>query len=48
MVDGMLNLHNVVKQNWAAATTSTVQDVTGHAPRPFAAFVKENASAWKK
>jgi uncharacterized protein YbjT (DUF2867 family) len=48
MVDGMLALHNVLKQGWAAGLSSTVKDVTGHAPRSFAAFAKENASAWKK
>jgi uncharacterized protein YbjT (DUF2867 family) len=48
MVDGMLGLHNVVKQGWASAVTPTVKDVTGHAPRSFAAFVKENVGAWKK
>ncbi|MBA2542161.1 MAG: SDR family oxidoreductase [Deltaproteobacteria bacterium] len=48
MVEGMLGLHGVVKQGWAATPTTTVKDVTGHAPRTFEAFAKENASAWKK
>src|SRR6185436_15409273 len=48
MIDSMMSLHNVIKQGWAAGTSTAVQDVTGHAPRTFAAFAKENASAWKK
>jgi uncharacterized protein YbjT (DUF2867 family) len=48
MVSGMLSLHNVIKQGWAAGLSSTVRDITGHAPRTFAAFAKENANAWKK
>lgn len=48
MIDGMLALHDVVKQGWAAATTSAVQDVTGHAPRSFARFAADHAAAWKK
>jgi uncharacterized protein YbjT (DUF2867 family) len=48
MIDGLLGLHNVVKQGWASSTTSSVKDITGHAPRTFAAFAKENVAAWKK
>lgn len=48
MIQSMLDFYNVIKQNWAAGVTATVRDVTGHAPRTFAAFAKENASAWKK
>lgn len=48
LVQGMLDLHNVLKQGWGAGVTPTVQEVTGHAPRSFAAFAKEHAAAWKK
>lgn len=48
MIDTMMSLHNVIKQGWAVGTPTAVTDVTGHAPRTFAAFAKENASAWKK
>jgi uncharacterized protein YbjT (DUF2867 family) len=48
MIDSMMSLHNVIKQGWAAGTSTAVEDVTGHAPRTFAAFAKENASIWKK
>ncbi len=47
MVDAMLDLHMVLKNDWAAGTTSVVRDVTGHAPRTFDAFAKENAAAFK-
>jgi len=48
MIQGMLDLHTVLKNDWAAAGSDEVQNVTGHAPRTFSAFVKENANAWKK
>jgi uncharacterized protein YbjT (DUF2867 family) len=48
MIQGMLDLHTVLKNDWAAATSDEVKNVTGHAPRTFSAFVKENANAWKK
>ena len=47
MVQGMLDLHAVVKNNYAAGTTSVVKDVTGHPPTSFAAFAKENAARFK-
>jgi uncharacterized protein YbjT (DUF2867 family) len=46
MVDAMLDLHMVLKNDWAAGITSVVEDVTGHGPRRFDAFAKENASAF--
>jgi uncharacterized protein YbjT (DUF2867 family) len=48
MIDGMLALHNVIKQNWAAAVSPAVKEITGHEPRSFASFAKQNAAAWKK
>jgi uncharacterized protein YbjT (DUF2867 family) len=48
MVQGMLDLHTILRNGWAAALTPTVQAVTGHAPRTFAAFAKEHAAAWKR
>jgi len=46
MVQGMLDLHDVIKHNRAAATTSVVQDVTGLAPRSFAEFAREQRAAF--
>ena len=48
MVEGMLDLHRVIKNSWAAGVTTTVKDVTGVAPRSFATFAKDNASAFAK
>lgn len=48
MIQGMLDLHTILKNDWAAAASDEVKNVTGHAPRTFSAFVKENANAWKK
>lgn len=48
MVQASLDLYNVIKQGWAAGLTTTVKDVTGQAPRTFAAFAKDHAAAWKK
>jgi NAD(P)H dehydrogenase (quinone) len=47
MVDWFMSLNEVVKQGWAAGVTGDVQRLTGHAPRRFADFVRENASAWR-
>jgi hypothetical protein len=37
----------VVKQGWAARITDDVQQLTGHSPRRFADFVRENADVWR-
>ncbi len=47
MVDWFMSLNQVVKQGWAAGITGDVLRLTGHAPRRFADFVRENADAWR-
>jgi NAD(P)H dehydrogenase (quinone) len=47
MVDWLMSLNHVVKQGWAARITDDVQQLTGHAPRRFADFVRENADVWR-
>lgn len=47
MIDGFMSLNHVIKQGWAAAVTDDVQRLTGHAPRRFADFARENAAAWR-
>jgi len=47
MIDWFLSLHQVIKQGWAAGVTDDVRTLTGHAPRRFADFAAENASAWR-
>jgi uncharacterized protein YbjT (DUF2867 family) len=46
MIQGMLDLHGVIKNGWAAAVSPTVREVTGHAPRTFAAFATERAAGF--
>lgn len=43
----MTSLNRVVAAGWAGGVTSTVQDLTGQAPRRFEDFVRENVSAWR-
>jgi len=47
MIDWLMSLNHVVKQGWAARITDDVQQLTGHAPRRFADFVRENADVWR-
>jgi uncharacterized protein YbjT (DUF2867 family) len=47
MIQGMLDLHGVIKNGWAAGTSSVVKDVTGRAPASFAVFARENAARFK-
>ncbi len=47
MVEWLMSLNHVVKQGWAAGITDDVQRLTGHAPRRFADFVRENVQAWR-
>ena len=42
-----LSLSHVYKQGGSAGISPDVQILTGHAPRRFADFVAENASAWR-
>lgn len=47
IVDWLMSLDAVVKAGYAAGTTSDVEALTGHTPRRFVDFVRENAAAWK-
>jgi uncharacterized protein YbjT (DUF2867 family) len=47
MVQGMLDLHAVVKNGYAAGTSTVVKDATGRPPTSFAAFARENAARFK-
>jgi len=47
MVDWFMSLNHVIKQGWAAGVSGDVQRLTGHAPRSFADFARENAAAWR-
>ncbi len=40
-------LYGAVRAGHAAAVTGDVEAVTGKRPRSFAAFARENATAWK-
>ena len=46
MIDWFMSLNHVIKQGWAASTTDDVQQLSGHAPRRFDDFVRENVAAW--
>jgi uncharacterized protein YbjT (DUF2867 family) len=47
MVDAMMELHAVDKAGYAAGTTKDAEKILGRAPRTFAQFAKDHASAWK-
>ena len=46
MIDWFMSLNHVIKQGWAASITDDVQQLSGHAPRRFDDFVRENIAAW--
>jgi uncharacterized protein YbjT (DUF2867 family) len=47
LIDWFMSLNYVIKQGWAAGVTDDVQRLTGHAPRRFDDFARENAAAWR-
>lgn len=47
MVEWFMSLNQVIKNGWASRVTDDVQRLTGHAPRRFADFVRENVAAWR-
>jgi len=47
MIDWFMSLNQIIKSGWAARITDDVQRLTGHAPRGFADFVRENVAAWR-
>lgn len=48
MVDGMMDLHTIIKNNWAAATSSVVEEITGDKPRTLRSFAQENKASFAK
>lgn len=44
MVDGLLELHHIVKQGWSTATATGVKDVLGRPARSFKEYVKDFAA----
>jgi uncharacterized protein YbjT (DUF2867 family) len=47
VVEWFMSLNHVVKQGWAGGLTDDVKTLTGHAPRRFVDFVRENAPAFR-
>jgi uncharacterized protein YbjT (DUF2867 family) len=47
MIEWLMSLNHVVKHGWASGITDDVQRLTGHAPRRFADFVRDNVTAWR-
>ena len=47
MIEWFMSLNQVIRNGWAARITDDVQRLTGHAPRRFADFVRENVAAWR-
>ncbi len=47
MIGWFMSLNHVIKQGWAAGLTDDVLHLTGHAPRRFADFARDNAAAWR-
>jgi uncharacterized protein YbjT (DUF2867 family) len=47
MVSYFMSLNHVYKQGWAAGVSPDVERLTGHAPRRFADFAKENSAAFE-
>ncbi len=47
LIDWFMSLNHVIKQGWAAGVTDDVLRLTGHAPRRFDDFARENAAAWR-
>jgi uncharacterized protein YbjT (DUF2867 family) len=46
MVTAMMELHGIVKAGYASGISPLVEKLTGQAPRTFAAFARDRASAW--
>jgi uncharacterized protein YbjT (DUF2867 family) len=46
MVDGMMELHGIVKAGYASTVSPLVEKLTGKAPRTFAEFARDHAAVW--
>ncbi|OQA34042.1 MAG: NAD(P)H azoreductase [Betaproteobacteria bacterium ADurb.Bin341] len=47
VIDWLMSLNAVIKAGYAAGLSNDVRQLTGHAPRRFTDFVRENAAAWR-
>ena len=47
LIEWFMSLNHVIKNGWASGITDDVQRLTGHAPRRFADFVRDNVAAWR-
>ncbi|MCA3282153.1 MAG: NmrA family NAD(P)-binding protein [Roseomonas sp.] len=47
VIEWLMSLNYVIKQGWAAGVSPMVRLITGHEPRRFEDFVRENVAAWK-
>lgn len=47
VIEWLMSLNYVIKQGWAAGESPMVEKITGHPPRNFGAYVRENSAAWK-
>jgi uncharacterized protein YbjT (DUF2867 family) len=43
----LMSLNYAIKQGWAAGESPMVEQITGHPPRNFGEYVRENAAAWR-
>lgn len=48
MVDGMMDLNQVIKNSWASVVTPVVEQVTGGKPRTLRSFAEENKASFSK
>ena len=48
LIDATLTMLAVVKDGKTAGISNAVRELTGHAPRSYAQFARDNAAAWKK
>lgn len=46
MVAALMELHGIVKAGYASGLSTLVEQLTGRAPRTFAEFARDHASAW--
>jgi uncharacterized protein YbjT (DUF2867 family) len=43
----LMSLNYVIKQGWAAGESPMVERITGHPPRKFSEYARENAATWR-
>jgi len=47
MIDGLVGLEGIKRNNWAATVTPYVKEVTGQEAQSFKEWAKENASKFQ-